>query len=86
MPAPCLGILNDLKLMCRGFLEILPVRLCLGGGVSPAHRTGLVESPVDFTILPGFSVSLAGFSPWGRSVSNTGKLGGEVFDSCVDPS
>ena len=50
----------------------------------PAHRTGLVESLVDFAIPPGFSTSLAGFSPWGRSVRNTGKLGCEVVDSCVD--
>ena len=63
MLALCLGILNDLKLIYRGFLEILPVRLCLGGGISLARRTGLVESPVDFTILLRFSVSLASFSP-----------------------
>jgi hypothetical protein len=40
------------------------VRLCRGGSVSPASRTGLVESLVDFPIPPGFSVSLAGFSLW----------------------
>ena len=61
MPALCLSILNDLKLIYRGFLEILLVRLCLGGSVLLVRRTGLVESPVDFTILLRFSMSLAGF-------------------------
>ena len=61
-----------------------PVRLCQGGSVSPACRAGLVESLVDFVILPGFSMSLAGFSLWGRSVSDSGKLRCEVFDSYVD--
>ena len=84
MPATSLGIPYNPKLVGRGFLEGSPVRLCQGGGVSPVHRTGLVESLVDFTILLGFSVSLAGFSPWGRSISNTGKLGCKVFDCCVD--
>ena len=60
------------------------MRLCRGGGVSPASRPGLVEGLVDFAIPPGFSASLAGLSPWGRSVSDTGKLGCEVFDSRVD--
>ena len=61
MPALCLSILNDLKLICRGFLEILLVRLCLGGSVLLVHRTGLVESLIDFTILLGFSMSLVSF-------------------------
>jgi hypothetical protein len=57
-----LSILYNPKLVSRGFLEGSLVRLCQGGSVSLAGRTGLVESLVDFTILLGFSVSLAGFS------------------------
>jgi hypothetical protein len=57
-----LSILYNPKLVSRGFLEGLPVRLCQGGSVLPASRTGLVESLVDFPIPLGFSVSLAGFS------------------------
>jgi hypothetical protein len=60
------------------------VRLYQGGSVSPACRAGLVESLVDFTIPPGLSTSLASFSPWGRSISDSGKLRCEVFDSYVD--
>jgi hypothetical protein len=84
MSALSLSILNNLKLVCRGFLERSLVRLCQRGSVSPVHRTGLVESYMDFTIPLGFPVSLASFLPWGRSVSNTGKLGYKVVDSCVD--
>ena len=63
MPVLSLSIPYNLKLVCRGFLEVLPVRLCQGGSVSPAYRAGLVESLVDFAILPGLSMSLASFSP-----------------------
>ena len=61
MPALSLSILNDLKLVYRGFLERSLVRLCQGGSISLVYRTGLVESHIDFTILLGFPVSLAGF-------------------------
>jgi hypothetical protein len=62
MPALSLSIPDNLKLVCRGFLEGLPVRLYQGDGVLSVYRTGLVESYINFTILLGFSVSLAGFS------------------------
>jgi hypothetical protein len=62
VPVLSLSIPYNLKLVCRGFLEVLLVRLCQGGSVLPACRAGLVESLIDFTIPPGLSMSLASFS------------------------
>jgi hypothetical protein len=55
-----LSIPYNPKLVSRGFLEGSLVRLSQGGSVLLVSRTGLVEGLIDFTILLGFSVSLAG--------------------------